>query len=235
MQNIYFIFKNVRYIYNSSSCSFSSAYFNLNLYKNNEILQLFDKKYSYNARDNMPISVNKEISLQEEENDSVYSPSFPEYNYLLNKYGENLIMNESTKLTSIIFNQLFSGFNYFSIICEIIWFIIGYRIFAVIIFLFTLFVLVKSIYDSYVLNRKIYELDKEDATINENNNYNTNKKENETNETNKTNNYNDYKQNLLSKENENYNINKATSIRQINPELSDMIEDIDQMWSIVPG
>ena len=248
MQNIYFIFKNVRYIYNSSSCSFSSAYFNLNLYKNNEILQLFDKKYSYNVRDSTRISVNKEISLEEEENDSVYSPSFPEYNYLLNKYGENLIVNESTKLTSIIFNQLFSGFNYFSIICEIIWFIIGYRIFAVIIFLFTLFVLVKSIYDSYILNRRIYELDREDATINENNNednnYNTNKKTNETNQTNlnsnynnttKTNNYNDYKQNLLYKENENCNINKATSIRQINPELSDMIEDIDQMWSIVPG
>ena len=30
MNNIYFIFKNVRYIYNNNLCSFSSSYFNLN-------------------------------------------------------------------------------------------------------------------------------------------------------------------------------------------------------------
>ena len=241
MQNIYFIFKNLRYIYNRNSCSFSSSYFNLNFYKNNEILRLFDKKYSYNLYDSIPLSANKEITLQDEENDSVYSPSFPEYNYLLNKYGTNQILNESTKLSSIIFNQFFSTFNYYSIICEVIWFIIGYRIFSVIMFFCSLIVLIKSIYDSYVLNRKIYELDKEDTTINENN-YESENKISETNENNLNNNYstiyknnNEFKQNLLSSENENLSINSTTSIRQINPELSDIIEDIDQMWSIVPG
>ena len=35
--------------------------------------------------------------------------------------------------------------------------------------------------------------------------------------------------------NDNHNKNSSTCIRQINPELLEMIEDIDQMWSIVPG
>ena len=85
IQNIYFIFKNVRYIYNSIACSFSSAYFNLNRYRNSEILQLFDKKYCYSQRENsIALSSRKEVSLSEEESDSVYSPSLSEYNYLIN-------------------------------------------------------------------------------------------------------------------------------------------------------
>ena len=230
IQNIYFIFKNVRYIYNSIACSFSSAYFNLNRYRNSEILQLFDKKYCYSQRENsIALSSRKEVSLSEEESDSVYSPSLSEYNYLINKYGINQIINESTKLSSIIFNQFFSGFNYFSIICEIIWFIIGYWILSVIMFICTLIVLVKSIHDSYTLNRRIYELDIEESTINENGNESG--KNNEQN-------YNNLKENLLKLDESYSNINSSnssTSIRQINPELSDMIENIDEMWSIVPG
>ena len=232
MQNIYFIFKNVRYIYNSNLCSFSSSYFNLNRYKNSEILQLFDKKYSYDLHDSIRMSLKKETSLMEEENDVVYSPSLAEYNYLINKYGINQILNESTKLSSIIFKQFFSGFNYFSIICEVIWFIIGYRIFSIIMLFFTLLVLIKSIYDSYVLNKRIYELDMEDSTIYENND--DSEKIIDENNINLINNQTNLREKLLNT-NESYNINSHTSIRQINPELLDMIEDIDQMWSIVPG
>ena len=168
MLNLYFIFKNVRFIYQSDSCTFSSAYFNLNNYKNREILRLFDKKYNFSTN-----IKNKEITLQEEENESVYYPSLAEFNYLINKYGLNQIVNESTKLSSIILKQFFTGFNYFCIICEIIWFVIGYRIFAIIIFLFSLIVLIKSTKDSYTLNKRIYELDKDNSSQGDNNNYNT--------------------------------------------------------------
>ena len=231
-QNIYFIFKNVRYIYNSKYCSFSSSYFNLNFYRNSEILQLFDKKYSYNLHENNRMSINKDISLMEEENDMVYSPSLAEFNYLINKYGINQIINESTKLTSIIFKQFFSGFNYFSIICEVIWFLIGYRIFSIIMLFFTLIVLIKSIYDSYILNRRIYELDMEDSTISENNNEESEKILDESTFINED--QINLKEKLLNT-NDNHNKNSSTCIRQINPELLEMIEDIDQMWSIVPG
>jgi len=231
MNNIYFIFKNVRYIYNNNLCSFSSSYFNLNRYKNNEILQLFDKKYSYNSHENIPNSIKKDISLMEEETESVFSPSLSEYNYLLNKYGINQIINESTKLSSIIFKQFFSGFNYFSIICELIWFIIGYRIFSIIMLFFTLIVLIKSIHDSYILNRRIYELDMEESIISENTN--NSQEQTETNIYN--NNSNDLREKLLHINNNQYIINSSTSIRQINPDLAEIIENIEEMWSIVPG
>ena len=220
MLNLYFIFKNVRYIYHSDYCSFSSSYFNLNHYKNREILSIFDKKYNYNN------NKKQEITLQEEENESVYCPNLCEYNYLINKYGFNQIINESTKLSSIILKQFFSGFNYFTISFEIIWFVIGYRIYALIIFLLNLFVLIKSTKDSYILNKRIYELDK-DNSQEENNKYEI---INETNAENNINykNINDNKQNIE-------NNNKETSIRQINSELIDKIENIEQNWSIVPG
>ena len=226
MKNIYFIFKNVRYIYNSNLCSFSSSYFNLNRYRNCEILQLFDKSYSNNVRESIPLSSKKEVSLMEEENESVFSPSLPEYNYLINKYGMNQILNEQTKLTSIIFNQFFNSFNYFSIICEVIWFLIGYRIFSLIMLFLTLIVLIKSIYDSYVLNKKIYELDMEESSLPDNNYSSEYQSED--------NNINSLKEKLLD-DNNNCTINNTTSIRQINQELIEMIEDINQMWSIVPG
>ena len=229
MQNIYFIFKHVRYIYNNNLCCFSASYFNLNRYRNNEILELFDKKYSYNLRDSIPLSTKNDISLTEEETDSVYSPSLAEYNYLINKYGPNQILNESTKISAIIFKNFFSGFNYVSILCEIIWFIIGYKIFAIIMLFFTLFVLIKSIYDSYRLNKKIFELDMEESSIS-GDNYGTEKINEE----------NSFFENQSLKEKliyptDNYNINSLTSIRQINPELLETIEDMDRMWSIVPG
>ena len=230
MLNLYFIFKNVRFIYQADSCTFSSAYFNLNNYKNREILRLFDKKYNFTSN-----IKNKEITLQEEENESVYYPSLSEYNYLINKYGLNKIVNESTKLSSIILKQFFTGFNYFCIICEIIWFIIGYRIFAIIIFLFSLIVLIKSTKDSYSLNKRIYELDKDNSSQGDNN-YNT-----ETINQNYTMNETTTENNLFSKNtinNKQYMdniINIETSIRQINPELLEIVDNIEQNWSIVPG
>ena len=219
--NIYFIFKNVRYIYNSDFCYFSSAYFNLNGYKNNEILRLFDKKYNIDIK-------NKEITLQDEENENVYYPSLEEYNYLINKYGLNQILNESTELSSIILKQIFTGFNYFSIICEFIWFFIGYRIFAIIIFLFNLIVLIKSTKDSYLLNKRIYELDKDNNISQENNKEGIPDKNNLA--------LNDANSFINNKQNNNEDkLIKETSIRQINPDLIDIIDNIEQMWSIVPG
>ena len=220
--NIYFIFKNVRYIYNSDFCYFSSAYFNLNGYKNNEILRLFDKKYNIDIK-------NKEITLQDEENENVYYPSLEEYNYLINKYGLNQILNESTELSSIILKQIFTGFNYFSIICEFIWFFIGYRIFAIIIFLFNLIVLIKSTKDSYLLNKRIYELDKDNNISQENNKEGIPDKNNLA--------LNDANSLINKKQNNNNEdkLTKETSIRQINPDLIDIIDNIEQMWSIVPG
>ena len=231
MLNLYFIFKNVRFIYQSDSCTFSSAYFNLNNYKNREILRLFDKKYNFSTN-----IKNKEITLQEEENESVYYPSLAEFNYLINKYGLNQIVNESTKLSSIILKQFFTGFNYFCIICEIIWFVIGYRIFAIIIFLLSLIVLIKSTRDSYTLNKRIYELDKDNSSQGENNNYNTETiNQNFTmNETTTENNF--FSKNTISnRQNLENNNNVETSIRQINPELLETIDNIEQNWSIVPG
>ena len=219
--NIYFIFKNVRYIYNSDFCYFSSAYFNLNGYKNNEILRLFDKKYNIDIK-------NKEITLQDEENENVYYPSLEEYNYLINKYGLNQILNESTELSSIILKQIFTGFNYFSIICEFIWFFIGYRIFAIIIFLFNLIVLIKSTKDSYLLNKRIYELDKDNNISQENNKEGIPDKNNLA--------LNDANSLINNKQKNNEDkLIKETSIRQINPDLIDIIDNIEQMWSIVPG
>ena len=231
MLNLYFIFKNVRFIYQSDSCTFSSAYFNLNNYKNREILRLFDKKYNFSTN-----IKNKEITLQEEENESVYYPSLAEFNYLINKYGLNQIVNESTKLSSIILKQFFTGFNYFCIICEIIWFVIGYRIFAIIIFLLSLIVLIKSTRDSYTLNKRIYELDKDNSSQGDNNNYNTETiNQNFTmNETTTENNF--FSKNTISnRQNLENNNNVETSIRQINPELLETIDNIEQNWSIVPG
>ena len=231
MLNLYFIFKNVRFIYQSDSCTFSSAYFNLNNYKNREILRLFDKKYNFSTN-----IKNKEITLQEEENESVYYPSLAEFNYLINKYGLNQIVNESTKLSIIILKQFFTGFNYFCIICEIIWFVIGYRIFAIIIFLLSLIVLIKSTRDSYTLNKRIYELDKDNSSQGENNNYNTETiNQNFTmNETTTENNF--FSKNTISnRQNLENNNNVETSIRQINPELLETIDNIEQNWSIVPG
>ena len=231
MLNLYFIFKNVIFIYQSDSCTFSSAYFNLNNYKNREILRLFDKKYNFSTN-----IKNKEITLQEEENESVYYPSLAEFNYLINKYGLNQIVNESTKLSSIILKQFFTGFNYFCIICEIIWFVIGYRIFAIIIFLLSLIVLIKSTRDSYTLNKRIYELDKDNSSQGENNNYNTETiNQNFTmNETTTENNF--FSKNTISnRQNLENNNNVETSIRQINPELLETIDNIEQNWSIVPG
>ena len=231
MLNLYFIFKNVRFIYQSDSCTFSSAYFNLNNYKNREILRLFDKKYNFSTN-----IKNKEITLQEEENESVYYPSLAEFNYLINKYGLNQIVNESTKLSSIILKQFFTGFNYFCIICEIIWFVIGYRIFAIIIFLLSLIVLIKSTRDSYTLNKRIYELDKDNSSQGDNNNYNTETiNQNFTmNETTTENNF--FSKNTINtRQNLENNNNVETSIRQINPELLETIDNIEQNWSIVPG
>ena len=108
MLNLYFIFKNVRYIYHRDSSFFSSAYFNLNNYKHSEILRLFDRNHNFNLN-----KKNKEITLQEEENENVYYPSLQEYNYLINKYGLNQIVNETTKLSNIILQQFFTGFNFF--------------------------------------------------------------------------------------------------------------------------
>ena len=232
MLNLYFIFKNVRYIYHRDSSFFSSAYFNLNNYKHSEILRLFDRNHNFNLN-----KKNKEITLQEEENENVYYPSLQEYNYLINKYGLNQIVNETTKLSNIILQQFFTGFNFFCIICEIIWFIIGYHIFAVIIFLLSLIVLIKSTIDSYYLNKRIYELDKDNSSHNDNNNdtqkNNLNITSNEL-----TSENNIYSKNTLMKqneENENQNNYIETSIRQINPELKDYINNIEQNWSIVPG
>ena len=169
--NLYFIFKNVRYIYHSDTFCFSSAYFNLNHYKHREILDLFDKANNRNS----VLNEKKEISLQEEEEESVYCPSLHEYNYLINKYGFNQIINESTKLYSIILKQFFSGFNYFCIAFELIWFFIGYKVYAIIIFLLNLIVLIKSTKDSYTLNKRIYELDKDNTSQdNANKNINSN-------------------------------------------------------------
>ena len=236
MMNLFFIFKNVRYIYHTDTCLFSSAYFNLNNYKNREILRLFDKKYNLGTN-----IKKKEITLQEEESEGVYFPSLSEYNYLINKYGLNLILNESTKLSSIIIKQFFSGFNYFSILCEIIWFSIGYRIYALIIFLFSLTVLIKSTKDSYTINKRIYELDKDNPSQEENNNkeekINSNSTVNETNTENNNIFSNNAVNNNQNGENNNQinNMNNETSIRQINPELIDLIDNIEQNWSIVPG
>ena len=233
MYNLYFIFKNVRYIYHTDSCIFSSAYFNLNNYKNKEILRLFDKKYSFNSNN----IKSKEITLQEEENESVYFPSLSEYNYLINKYGLNQIVNESTRLSSIIIKQFFSGFNYFCIICEIIWFVIGYKIFAVIIFLFSFIVLIKSTKDSYMLNKRIFELDKNNSSPQDNDDNlektNPSSIANET--TTENNNVNNNNNQIVENRNQNNDDNNETSIRQINPELMDIIDNIEQNWSIVPG
>ena len=97
---------------------------------------------------------------------------------------------------------------------------------------FTLIVLIKSIYDSYMLNRRIYELDMEDSTISENNNEESEKILDESTFINED--QINLKEKLLNT-NDNHNKNSSTCIRQINPELLEMIEDIDQMWSIVPG
>ena len=236
MLNLFFIFKNVRYIYHTDSALFSSAYFNLNNYRHGEILELFDKKFVLNSS-----KKHKEITLQEEENRRVYYPSLAEYNYLINKYGLNQILNESTKLSSIILNQFFTGFNFFSIICEIIWFTIGYRIYAIIIFLFTFIVLIKSTKDSYILNKRIYELDKDNNDTSEEENNLINDKINSANTDTTTENniftknINDSKQNIENKYTNNIGSNIETSIRQISSELIDNIENIEQNWSIVPG
>ena len=226
--NLYFIFKNVRYIYHSDTFCFSSAYFNLNHYKHREILDLFDKANNRNS----VLNEKKEISLQEEEEESVYCPSLHEYNYLINKYGFNQIINESTKLYSIILKQFFSGFNYFCIAFELIWFFIGYRVYAIIIFLLNLIVLIKSTIDSYTLNKRIYELDKDNTSQdNTNKNINSNNLNTSSSENNK-----DKNNNKSNAQNINNNsLNEETSIRQINQELLDIVENIEQNWSIVPG
>ena len=221
MLNLYFIFKNVRYMYHTDTCSFSSSYFNLNHYKNREILNLFDKESNSNLFINKQKDI--DISLTEEEKESVYCPNLHEYNYLINKYGFNQIINESTKLFSVIIRQFFSGFHFLCIAFEIIWFILGYRVYAIIIFLLNLIALIKSTIDSYTLNKRIYELDKDTTSQEETDkNYNENNKEK-----------NNNKQNIQISNN-NFS-NDETCIRQIDPELLDIVENIEQNWSIVPG
>ena len=229
MLNLFFIFKNVRYIYHTETYSFSSSYFNLNGYKNREILNLFDKENNSNLILN---NKKKDISLTEEEKKSVYCPNLHEYNYLINKYGFNQIINESTKLYSIILSQFFSGFHYFCIAFEIIWFFLGYRIYAIIIFLLNLIVLIKSTKDSYTLNKRIYELDKDkDNTSQEDKNKNNNNYNIDINKERNT-----IKQNINQISNNNLSLsNDDTCIRQIDPELLDVVENIEQNWSIVPG
>ena len=221
MLNLYFIFKNVRYMYHTDTCSFSSSYFNLNHYKNREILNLFDKESNSNLFINKQKDI--DVSLTEEEKESVYCPNLHEYNYLINKYGFNQIINESTKLFSVIIRQFFSGFHFLCIAFEIIWFILGYRVYAIIIFLLNLIALIKSTIDSYTLNKRIYELDKDTTSQEETDkNYNENNKEK-----------NNNKQNIQISNN-NFS-NDETCIRQIDPELLDIVENIEQNWSIVPG
>ena len=220
MLNLYFIFKNVRYMYHTDTCSFSSSYFNLNHYKNREILNLFDKESNSNLFINK--QKDKDVSLTEEEKESVYCPNLHEYNYLINKYGFNQIINESTKLFSVIIRQFFSGFHFLCIAFEIIWFCLGYRVYAAIIFLLNLIALIKATIDSYTLNKRIYELDKDTSQEDTNKNYNENSKEKNYNKQNSQ-----ISNNILS--------NDDTCIRQIDPELLDIVENIEQNWSIVPG
>ena len=259
IKNIYFIFKNVRYIYNYDNCSFSCATFNLNQYKNKEILDLFDKNCnissSSNSIDNAKTNSSYKKSLRQEEKEGAFTPNVAEYNYLLNLYGKNEVLNESTKLSSIILNKFFSLFNLFSLLCIIIWLLSGNIVFALIILLLITIVLLISIRDTYIVSRKIYELDKEESVLSNEDfskknsflryNYNIPKStlENELlindleylaeNFKKKHNTLKSFKSSSFTSNY--YVIDTNTSIRYIHKDLPEYIENIHQSWSIVPG
>ncbi len=125
-KNIIFYFKNNKYIYMEYINKFRTVEINLNL-KNSEIHNLYSNGIS-------------DIRV---------------YNYLLNKFGENIMKMKSKSYLNIIIKKLFSKINLYNIFVLIIWFYEEYYSFGIVVFAFSFFSLLITSYQKYSNYKRI--------------------------------------------------------------------------------
>lgn len=125
-ENIIFYFKNNKYIYLENSNQFRTVEMNLNL-KNSEIHRFYSKGIS----------------------------NIEEYNYLLNKFGENIMKMKSKSYLNIILKKIFTPINLYTIFVIILWTNQGYLNFAFVVFIFSFLMLLITSYQKYSNYKKI--------------------------------------------------------------------------------
>lgn len=125
--NIIFYFKNNKYIYLESTKKFRTVEMNLNL-KNSEIHRYYNKGIS----------------------------NIKEYNYLLNKFGENIMKMKSKSYLNIILKKIFTPINLYTIFVLSIWCYEDYFNYSFVIFILSFLMLLITSYQKYSNYKKIY-------------------------------------------------------------------------------
>jgi hypothetical protein len=125
-KNIIFYFKNNKYIYLENIEKFRSVEMNLNI-KNSEIHDFYCNGIS----------------------------EIKEYNYLLNKFGENILKMKSKSYLNIIIKKLFNPIYLYNIFALIVWIFEEYYYFAFVVFTFSFFSLLITSYQKYTNYRNI--------------------------------------------------------------------------------
>ncbi len=131
-QTLVIYFRYNKYLYLESENCFTPLIFDLTKYSNYEVHKVFGIKGKF--KNNKTLS--KEESLS-----GIGIKNIKDYNYLLNKYGENLIAMRHKSFIIIFLEQLFSPFYIYQIYAIFVWTFICYTSFAYIVLLCTIIIL----------------------------------------------------------------------------------------------
>lgn len=127
-ETIVFFFKNSKYIYLEAQSAFSAVAFHLGKFTNMEIHEKFSD------------GVNEIL----------------DYNYLLNKFGENIMKLKNKTFLSIILKRIIKPLSLYQLFTIFFWMLIQeYFFYIVILFFYTILLLITS-YQRYINYRKIF-------------------------------------------------------------------------------
>lgn len=121
-------FKNNNYIYLESIKRFAPVQLDLQRFTNSAIHDLF----------------------------SVGITKLTQYNYLLNKFGENNLKVKARKFLNILFKKFFSPLILYRIFMILIWIVQGYYSFLAVIAVLSFIILILSSYQKYINYKRIF-------------------------------------------------------------------------------
>lgn len=147
-------FRHNKYLYIENTSTFIPLTLELNKFKNNEIHRKFGFKRKENWENEKSFS-NSDKGLFLSNQVSVGLKNIHDYNYLLNKYGRNVIEMEYKSFSRIFFEQLIHPFFIYQIYAVFIWELDNYTYFSYVIVSCTLIIVLVNSHHTYSNYRRI--------------------------------------------------------------------------------
>ncbi len=127
-ENIILYFKNNKYIYLESICGFAAVQLDLGKFTNAEIYKNFSEGVK----------------------------SLAEYNYLLNKFGENMMRMKEKTLFQIVGKKFFTPLIIYRIYIVFIWIVNKYYSFLIVVAVLSIILLLISSYQKYLNYKRVF-------------------------------------------------------------------------------